>query len=69
MAGAAIVVEVKVKDLASYRENVAGAGGKILDQRDMGSHGQALIVSDPDGTYCIFGPAPNMTRTTEKVAS
>ena len=47
MAGAAMVFEVG--DLASYQERVVAAGGKVLDRRDMGSHGETLVVSDPDG--------------------
>lgn len=47
MAGAAMVFEVG--DLASYQERVDAAGGKVLGRRDMGSHGQTLVVSDPDG--------------------
>jgi predicted enzyme related to lactoylglutathione lyase len=47
MAGAAIVFEVK--DIAWYQDRVAAVGGKVLGYRNMGSHGDTLVVSDPDG--------------------
>jgi predicted enzyme related to lactoylglutathione lyase len=46
-SGAVLVFEVA--DLARSTAAVAAAGGTVVEQRDMGSHGRVATVRDPDG--------------------
>jgi predicted enzyme related to lactoylglutathione lyase len=46
-SGSVLVFEVD--DLARSVAAVIAAGGSIVDQRDMGSHGSVATLRDPDG--------------------
>ncbi|MBU1360111.1 MAG: VOC family protein [Gammaproteobacteria bacterium] len=46
-AGAVMVFEVD--DFTGVQERITGAGGAVLGQRDMGSHGTVLSLRDPEG--------------------
>jgi predicted enzyme related to lactoylglutathione lyase len=47
MRGAVVVFEVD--DLEQASALVTAHGGRLLDQRDMGSHGRTVTFADPDG--------------------
>lgn len=55
--GAVIIFEVD--DLDAARGRLEGAGGAVLDTRDMGAHGRSLTFRDPDGNLVqLFQRAP-----------
>ncbi|MBN8892680.1 MAG: VOC family protein [Rhodospirillales bacterium] len=43
------VVTLEVADLDALRPRLAGAGVRVVAERDMGSHGRTLTIADPDG--------------------
>lgn len=45
--GATVVFEVS--DAAAAGAAIAAAGGEVVGERDMGSHGKTLTFRDPDG--------------------
>jgi predicted enzyme related to lactoylglutathione lyase len=59
-AGGGAVLVFEVEDLGAAALRIAEAGGTVNERRDMGSHGQALLFSDPDGNlvqlYAKAGP-------------
>jgi predicted enzyme related to lactoylglutathione lyase len=46
--GGAIPV-FEIDDIEATRSAILLAGGEVVSERDMGSHGYALTVRDPDG--------------------
>lgn len=46
-AGACIIFEVI--SLVQQETRLIAAGGRILQRRDMGAHGEVLVAADPDG--------------------
>ena len=40
---------LEVEDIAAARSRIAEMGGTILDERDMGDHGQTLAFAAPNG--------------------
>jgi predicted enzyme related to lactoylglutathione lyase len=60
-SGSVIVFEAA--SLNGVRESVEGAGGKLVGERDMGSHGKVATFTDPEGRlFQVFSkntPAPS----------
>lgn len=48
-AAAGLVPVFEVEDFAGAQERIAAAGGQVLGERDMGSHGAVLSLRDPEG--------------------
>ena len=46
---AGVVVVFEVDRLDGAEELLAAEGGRVVDRRDMGSHGQVLTFADPEG--------------------
>jgi predicted enzyme related to lactoylglutathione lyase len=46
-SGAVMVFEVE--DFDGARERITAAGGEVIGERDMGSHGAVLSLRDPEG--------------------
>lgn len=59
--GAAVVFEVD--DLPTVAERIIGCGGRVLHERDMGSHGSTLAFEDPEGNIGqLFRRAQSLAR-------
>lgn len=43
------IVTLEVESLDTLRPRLAAAGTRIVAERDMGTHGRTLTVTDPDG--------------------
>lgn len=59
MRGAALVFETD--DLDASKAKAVELGGKILEIRDMGSHGTTVVLTDPEGNVLHLwarAPAP-----------
>ncbi|PZU83908.1 MAG: hypothetical protein DI528_15715 [Shinella sp.] len=55
--GATAVLEVE--DIDGLRETIVSHGGRILSERDMGSHGRTLAFADPAGNILqLFQRSP-----------
>lgn len=53
MRGAAVVFEVAT--LEACEQRVAEFGGRVLERRDMGTHGTTLVIADPAGNVsCLL---------------
>jgi predicted enzyme related to lactoylglutathione lyase len=48
-AGAGWVVTVEVADLSAARQAAIDAGGVVVEEREMGDHGSAVVLRDPAG--------------------
>jgi predicted enzyme related to lactoylglutathione lyase len=48
-AGAGWVATFETDDLPAARETAVEAGGVVVEERDMGDHGNAVILRDPAG--------------------
>jgi predicted enzyme related to lactoylglutathione lyase len=48
-AGAGWVVTFETDDLGAARDEAVEAGGVVVEERDMGDHGRAVILRDPAG--------------------
>lgn len=60
-SGAAMVFEVE--DVAALRQLVPELAGRLLEERDMGSHGVSLVVADPDGNVLHLWARNRQTAT------
>ena len=54
-----LVMVFEVDDFDGARERISAAGGEVLGERDMGSHGAVLSLRDPEGNIVqLFRRAP-----------
>jgi len=53
------VLVFEVDSFATFREKTLAAGGRVVAERDMGSHGRTLAIEDPEGNvfqlFCRVG--------------